>query len=276
MTDTTDPVVDTTVLDANETETEQLDADSSPAVTDADDSAQPKKTGAERRIDELTRLRRDAERDRDHWRQQAQRQTPAPQEAAKPEATVAAPRLEDFEYDESKYQAAVLKHATTEAARLVREELRQEREREQGETRQRTFKSREDELAKKHTDYHEVTRDDTLPVSKVMAEIIRESDIGPELLYHLANNRDEAERIYALPAMAAALALGRITAKLEVPASAPVQKPVSKAPPPPPKIEGTDATVRVDSTDPNSDKLSDAAWFKAEEARVKRQQSIRR
>src|SRR5688572_5145712 len=77
-------------------------ADAAPAVTDADEGSGGK-PAVQRRIDELTRLRREAERDRDYWREHATRQTPAQPAAVEPEAPKAAPKLADFAYDEEKY-----------------------------------------------------------------------------------------------------------------------------------------------------------------------------
>jgi hypothetical protein len=63
------------------------------------------------------------------------------------------------------------------------------------------------------------------------------------LALYLAEHREVATQIAALPPMAAAREMGRIEAKLSAPTPAPV---VSKAPAPPPKIEAVNPEVAQD------------------------------
>lgn len=256
------------IADQTPVETE-VTADAAPAVTDADE-ATTGKPPVQKRIDELTRLRREAERDRDYWREHATRQQPQPKaEPVVSNAPKPLPKLEDFEYDESRYAAALIAHATEEASRKVREGLKQEEADRQKAERVKSWKTRESEFQASHDDY--IDKAHYAPMSESMVEIIQESEHGPELAYYLGNNREIAERIAGLSPARAAYELGRIEAKFEAPpAAAPPPKQVSKAPPPPPKIEGTDPTPRISTTDPDSDKLSDDEWVKAEQARLKR------
>lgn len=277
MTDTTEQaVVETPASDAIAPESteqvEQVQAESSPAVTDADESSEPKPKGVQKRIDELTRLRYDAERDRDYWRDLAMRQQPqATPEPAKPEAPKPAPKLEDFNYDEAAYQAALFQHVKDEAARVAREELQQERTREKEQTKKQTFRQRETDFAKANPDYLTLTRDPSLPFTRELVELAAESESGPEVLYYLAKNREIADRIAELSPVSQAREIGRIEAKLEKPAaSAPAPKPVSKAPPPPPRIEAVEQSVTVRADSPDSDKLSDEEWLKLRNKQVAR------
>jgi len=267
----TDPGSQPAIADASEDEVLEAPADAAPAVTDADESQDPKrKPGAEARISELTRLRRDAERDRDYWRAQATRQTPAPQ-AAEPEAPKKPPKLSDFEYDEERYQAALVEHVKAETAREVREQFRKEEAQKAEQQRRETFLKKEREFASKHADYMDLTRDDSLPITNTVARLAAASDVGPDLLYYLATNRDEASAIAQMDDLEAARAIGRIESRLEKPAApAPAPKPVSKAPPPPPQLESGETAVRISTTSPDSDKLSDDEWVKAERKRIAR------
>lgn len=267
MTDTTEQaVVETPAPDAIAPTTaetpEPVQAESSPAVNDADESSEQRPKGVQKRIDELTRLRYDAERDRDYWRQLALQQQPqAKPEPARPEAPKPVPKLEDFNYDEAAYQAALFEHASAEAARKVREELRRETEQQQKQERVKSWKTRETEFKAKNPDYEQVAY--YAPISDAMAEVIQESELGPAIAYYLGKNTAEAEQIAQLDSVRAARALGRIEAKLEQPATPPPSKPaVSKAPPPPPRIEAVDTAVTVRADSPESDKLSDSEWLK--------------
>lgn len=266
-TDTTEQVVEQPAPDAIAPveETQQVEAESSPAVNDADESSDPKPKGVQKRIDELTRLRYDAERDRDYWRQLAlQQQAPAKQEPVVAEKPKPLPKLEDFNYDEAAYQAALFEHASAEAARKVREELKHEQEQKQKQERVKSWKTREAEFESNTPDYKQVAY--YAPISDAMAEVIQESDIGPQIAYYLGKNTAEAEQIAQLDPVRAARAIGRIEAKLEKPpAPPPAPKPVSKAPPPPPRIEATEPAVEKDP-----DQMSTREWLKWREKQLSR------
>lgn len=282
MTDTNSQVIEPALdaIEAEETEkVESPNADSSPAAADTGETPNPKrKSGAEARIDELTRLRYDAERERDHWRQMAMRQnTPQNAEpAAEPPKPKAAPTLQDFNYDETAYQAALLEHLKADAARVARETLQQERDREREETRRNTFKQRESDFSKTNPDYLVVTRDPSLPFTKELVQLASESTLGPEVLYYLAKNRDLAESIAGMSPVAQARELGRIEAKLEKPAAPPAPKPaVSQAPPPAPRIEAVEPSMSVSTTSADSDQMSDDEWYKAEMKRLSKRKKAK-
>jgi hypothetical protein len=160
------------------------------------------------------------------------------------------------------------KKLSTEAAKQA---LREERENEAKERRTSSFASRESEFAKTVSDYREVTRNPSLPMTQGMVEAIAESDDGPALAYHLGKNPEIAEKLATLPPVAAAREIGKIEARLAYEREKAKQKPVvSNAPPPPPQIAAGDASPKVSSTDPESDRLSDEEWFRAERKRLNR------
>jgi hypothetical protein len=264
MIDTTEQVVEQPAPDAIEPEQTETpveeQAESSPAVTDADESPdqkpKPKGKGIQDRIDELTRNWREAERREAALMAMLERQhSPAKPDPVIEEKPKPTPKLEDFNYDEAAYQAALFQHVKDEAARVARAELQQERAREQEQAKKQTFRQRETDFSKENPDYLAVTRDPSLPFTRELVELTSESEKGPEILYHLAKNRDLAERIAGLSPVAAAREIGRLEAKFEKPASAP--KPaVSKAPPPPPRIEATEPEVEKDES-----KMTDTEWY---------------
>lgn len=237
----------------------EVTADAAPAVTGTDDNAEPRrKTGAEARIDELTRLRREAERDRDYWREHATRQNPAQQTAAAHEQPKAVPKLEDFNYDEAAYQIALVAHVKDEAARQVRDEFRKEQEQLTQKQRIESWRKRESEFAAKTPDYEDKAY--RAPIPDEAADIIRDCENGPAVAYYLGDHPDEARALHGLSATAMARVIGRIEAKLEAPAApALASKPVSKAPPPPPKIDATEPAVAKSLDDPD---LTDAEFEK--------------
>lgn len=191
-------------------------ADSAPAVADPN-AADPSLTANGERLDRQTRNWRALERDRDHWREMAIRQTPQPprQEPPPQADDKATPKtLADFEFDDAKYQAHLRAEIRREATDATRKELREQDERESAQRRQQSFSKREAAFAKSTPDYHEKTRDPDLKISNPMLEAAAESDDGPALLYYLASNPEIAEKIYELSPLGAARELGRIEAKL--------------------------------------------------------------
>lgn len=103
-------------------------------------------------------------------------------------------------------------------------------------------------------DFEDVIASSDVPMTAAMQQAIMESDVGPRLAYHLANNPDEAYRIAQMSPTSAIRALGRIEAQLE--SGKTTTKTVSSAPEPV-KTVGGRATAKVDP-----DKLSPEEWVK--------------
>lgn len=250
MTDESPQAGDTPAPDANAspevTETTGSEAAPSPAVTDPDDTKQALK-GVSKRIDELTRNWREEQRRNEQLMGLlAQRQEPA-----KPAEPVAAKKtLADFNYDEGQYQDYLFQQAEQRAVAAAEKRLKEQSETEAANRRRSTFAQREQGYSKDKPDYFEKTRDPRVPFSQTMAEVVAESEDGPALAYYLASNLAQADAIAQLPPLAAARELGRIEAKLSSEREkAKTTPPVSKAPPPPAKIEGAgDPQVEKDPT----------------------------
>jgi hypothetical protein len=179
--------------------------------------------------------------------------------------------LADFGYDEGKFQSYIFDQAEKRAVSAARGELNAEKEREAAERRTTSFKSRTAEFAKTVEDYDSVVSNPRLDITPAMAEIIKESEDGPALAYHLGKNPEIASRLAQLPPNVAARELGKIEARLEIEREKAKEKPVvSKAPPPPPKVDAVEPALSVRTTDASGDVLSDEDWVKAELKRVAR------
>ena len=272
MSATADDVAATTatappVADANEPEPKQ-GAESAPAVSNTDEETTRVLDPVQKRIDELTRRRYDAERERDYWREHAQRAQAQPE----PQAPVEEPQavgktLADFAYDESKYQDYLFKQAEARAVAAAEKVLTQK----QTETARfqtvTAHKEREAEFAKKVPDYFEVAH--YAPITDSMAEVIMESENSAELAYHLGKNRQVALNLARLPPLQQAREIGRLEAKL---AGKPTPAQVSGAPPPAPRLENAGnpgGSAKPDA--PESDKLSDAEWTRLRNKQVAKQ-----
>jgi hypothetical protein len=235
--------------------------DEATEASPADDASTPAPKGVGKRIDELTRNWREAERREAALLEMLRaRETPEVAPAA-PAAPVKLPTLADFEYDEGKYQTALIDFTRAEARREAESVLKADRDRQSAEAAARTWQERAADFAKSKPDYEERVTDPSLPISKAMAKEIQTSEIGPQIAYHLAENRALAKEIAALPESAAARAIGRIEGALlaqQSVAKAPAPRPaVSQAPPPPPRIEAVEPEV---SKDP--DQMPVNEWLK--------------
>jgi hypothetical protein len=210
------------------------------------------KGGFQRRIDELTRNWREAERRNDELLS-ILKGNKVEQE---PQAPTSTPTLEQFGYDEAKYTAAITDYVRNLTRAEAKAVMEQERKAIEQQTRTQTFKQREAEFAASVEDYADKVYDPSLPLSATVVELIAESDIGPKVAYHLAEHPDIARSLYGMTPTQAAREFGKLEARLTAPAVP--RKAVSTAPPPPPKIQATEA----EPAEKDPSKMTDAEFAK--------------
>jgi hypothetical protein len=211
---------ETVAIDAQE-------AESSPAIVETPEVEEPKKTPwFQKRIDELTAARRDAERreaalnDRLMGLLEQQRPT-------EPEKPTGKPVLESFESYED-YTEALTDWKVDQKLTQVEQRRQAETAAETAAREQAEFNSRVQKTAAKAPEVLELVNDATLPVSAAMASVIKTVENGPDVLIYLGSNREEAARIAQLPAHLAAYEMGRLSTALT-----PVEKPKRNQPPAP-------------------------------------------
>ena len=236
---------------------------------DDDDTAPPSKGkggSRQRRIDRLTRENEELKR------QMAERSvTPQdkPPEPAKP-AAAGKPKLEDFRTLEA-YQEALTDWKIDERERNRKEADARTAAEEAVRAEQDGWAKKEKAARKAHTDYDDLMETIKIPVGPgVLAarQAMLEDEHGAELLYHLAKHPKELERIAALPPASAVLAVGRLSASLESPATENGQPRITGAPKPPPPSRRAGKTVSDDPDDPNLQR-DFKRWSKAREAQLK-------
>lgn len=206
----------------------------------ADDAAKPDrdekgrfKPGVQQRIDEITRARHEAEREAAYWRQRAMAGT---ESKAQPSANEPPPKPTPDKYqDYAEYVEALTDWKTDQKVREAlsardSEQAKQAEGRVQ-QTKQQAFAERVQQARTSITDYDEVVGLSDLPIAQHVGEVLLDSDVGPQLAYHLAKNPDLANRLNQMSPTAAAREIGRIEASIEKPVE-PVAKSTSKAPPP--------------------------------------------
>ncbi len=241
-------------------------ADAAPDVTDTP-APKPERDKLAERVGELTYRNKQLEA---MLSKQAE-----PKPEAKPE--LVKPTLESSGYDEAAHAAAMDKYRDDLIERRVEEGVSRalaEREAKSKATEiDNSFSGRLNKLSKEERDLAM-----TAKVTDVTAKLIKKSDVGIELLQHLAANEELAETIAQLPPEEQAMEIGVLAATLRKPKQAdpapdadPAPKPVvSKAPPPASKLDASNGNIPVDVTSPESDKLSDAEWTKRRNKQVSR------
>lgn len=253
--------------DANVEKATEAEATGDDAPATEADKPKPKRDGGfQRRISELTREFRDAQRREaeanrraDELLAELRSRTGA---AAKP-GTVSddqAPKQEDF----ASYEAYIDARADYRAAQTVKaERARAEREANEVRARQTDAQRREAlqraaaEAAEKFPDFEEVVAEADIPVTPAMVEVLSESEDKPALMYWLAKNPDEARSIAAKSPASQARILGQIEERLR---SAPPRKTVTEAPDPPRTVKGKG------SSSPDPEKMSMAEYTKWRQA----------
>lgn len=132
-----------------------------------------------------------------------------------------------------------------------------------------SYHEREEEARNKYDDFEQVAYNPNVPITNVMAETIRSSDVGPDVAYFLGSNVKEANRISKLSPYLQAKELGKIEAKL---ADNPPTKKTSSAPAPiaPVTARGNNGKT-LDTTDPRAVKeMSTSEWIEAERNRQRK------
>lgn len=254
--------IDKALLEKNRAIDEADNADPPPAKEPPKEQEDP----VQKRIDKLTREKYDARRKADlaEYRTKELEARLAALEAKPAQAAPAEPTLEGFGYDEVKYQAAMREWIRSEASSVAREEAKKALTSSQAERIQTKFDERQTEFAKSNPDYIEkVLERDTLPISEAIQDALLQMDTGPAIAYYLCTHEDKAREIMSLPPMLQAREIGRIEASLEK-KPAPV---VSKAPPPPPKIDAGQPAAELSIEDSSS--WSDKQFLKWRRSNMK-------
>lgn len=189
--------------------------------------------GVQKRIGELTRARRDeerlrkqAEKERDEWRQAALKE--GKEEKGEPaEETGKKPTPDDYD-DYEDYNEALaewlVERKTTEILATVDKKRKKDDETKAQEVHNKEIQNKLDKGREKYEDFDEVALNEAIPCSDSMAQAVFDSDITDDVLYYLGTHADEADRISQLSPIAAAREIGKIEAFLTNPKPTPKKK----------------------------------------------------
>jgi hypothetical protein len=186
------------------------------------------------RINELTKARRQAERERDAYAEQLRNYQSQQQQQAP--ATDKAPALEDFNYDMTAWGAALIQHGAKVAEQNVEKKFSERQQQSSQHQMLSQYEAKEREYAAANPDYAEAAEalSSSVRMHPATLEVIALSDFGPAIVKHLGTHLDVADRISRLPTHLAAAELARIEAQVK----APKPKPVTQAPPPASTVGG--------------------------------------
>lgn len=201
----------------------------------------PEKTPYQKRIDELTRKRREAERraaiaearleERDKLRAEENTKPEPIDETGKPDE-------DDFDtYDE--YYTAL---ASWQVEKKIAEWKKAEDDSKQAAfitQQEANFRAKLAKGTEAYEDFNEVVFDETVPITETIVSILRDTENPSDIAYYLGKNRKEASQISRMTPIQAAKAIGKIEAEIAAdraenpaPKVEPKPKPITKAPPP--------------------------------------------
>lgn len=231
------------VSNGAEPQVEEAPQEADPNVNDEapeeapDTAEQPKaKKTAQERIDEITRARRDAEREAKYWRDVAEGKLKPQNQQERQDAAPEAPNPHDFDLGETDpdYIKAVISHEVKKGLDEAKSNMAQNMHQQ---AQERVWEVAQEAARSKFADYDAKVIDGAAnwPCTQEMARAIRTSDVGGDVAYHLASNPEEARRIASLDPFSQVRELGRIEARLETPATpqSPPAKTATTAPKPP-------------------------------------------
>jgi len=148
------------------------------------------------------------------------------------------PKPEHFE-DAFEYAKALAKY---EAKRIIEAEKQQTEQAKAAEKQQQVLKTWAERVEKAKADmpdYDEMVGSSEVAIHDVLRDAIIESDVGPKILYHLAENEEYAKKVAGMPLPQALKELGKLEARYS---DSPEEKSpavrTSKAPPPINPIRG--------------------------------------
>lgn len=169
-----------------------------------DEPAKPKEDGYQKRINKVTADKYEQQRRADAAEAKLK-------ELEAKAAPSAAPTLEDFDFDDVAFQAALIERKVEET--LSKREAEQQKALAQQEQQKAAdyFGSQIEQLAK--PDFDDVASSiPTLPEG--VAGALMQSEGGAEMIYHLGTHLDVAEKIAGMTPSQAMMELGRISANM--------------------------------------------------------------
>jgi len=202
---------------------------------DTDEAKRKRKQTAQERINEVTRRARDAER----------RAEAAEARVAKLTEGIKPPNPNDEQYltDPDAYQADLTAHRMRTLRQEDVSEDAQTARQDAAAARAEAFHARAESFREEVPDFDQVAFGNQTTITQSMAELIAESDMGPQVAYFMGKNPAEARAIAAMSKTHQAIAIGRLEGRLESQGKAP--RKVTQAPAPIVPAAGKKAPTKI-------------------------------
>ena len=227
----------------------------------------------EKRFSEITKQREEARKEAQNERQArveleqrlaAMEQQRQPQQ---PSYVDQEPQPSQFS-DAFEYAKALAEFSTEKALAERDRQVAQQREQEAQQKIIQSWAQKVQEAKADLPDFDDLVASSDVVVNNAVRDAILESDVGPKILYHLAENNDLAKRIASLSPNAALREIGRLEAKFDVKVDTKQTAPVvrSKAPAPIQPIRGGQGKADVPISADGEFHGSFQAWKAARKA----------
>lgn len=236
--------------ETNDEESEEEESETSEENEDKGDR-KPKRNSFKKRLDRMRRRESEARREADYWRQQAHINNQKQPEKETVKKDSSKPRSEDYDSNDDFIEALTdwkTKQAIDDYDKNMSKKSNEKRQIEVA----RNWQSKVNEFKVNHPDFDEIMED----VSDIsIADPIRDAilEAGPEVLYELAKDPDEASRIASLSPYSAIREIGKIEARLskKTKKTTTTKTTTTKAPPPMEPVKGGGSKGISNIYDPN-------------------------
>lgn len=204
----------------------------------------------QRRINEITKKRREAERELEFERKKRE-EVEAELEKAKANIPLTGkPKVEDFETEES-YSEALMDWKIENRLKTDKEKTTkastEKSEKDQFTANLNAIETKMEKGSEKYEDFSELVLNNDLKISDSMVDILVTSEIAEDVLYYLGKNPDISADIAKKSPVEAAREIGRIEARLLAP---PLRKKITNAPEPINPVRTTGVTEKDPSDMP--------------------------
>jgi len=200
----------------------------------------------EKRFSEITKQREEARKEAQNERQarlELEQRLAALEQNRQPQQQAVSidqePQPSQFS-DAFEYAKALAEYSTEKALAERDRQIAQAREQEAQQKIIQSWAQKVQEAKAEMPDFDDMVASSDVVVNNAVRDAILESDVGPKILYHLAENNDLAKKIAGLSPNAALREIGKLEAKFEAKPEAEKIAPVvrSKAPTPIQPIRG--------------------------------------
>lgn len=215
------PPLDEVVTDEIEGEAVQVEAEAQtpteePAPSEAGEYVEVDNDKIQARFNKLT-AEKYAEKNRadELERRLAQLETQAPTQT---QTEAARPTIEQFDYDQDAYNAALIKYETTQAIEQFQARQTEAQKAQEQQRIQNAFNERVAKFTEKAPDYVEKVNGMFNTLGTAMPQHVVEAIMkkGPEVAYYLSDHLDVAAELTNMDALSSGIMIGEISAQLAV------------------------------------------------------------